>query len=87
MGGVGNKDLIIQVSGDAPGSPVSTSVFPDFANQSIEQIVVTDTVPLRPGAPDNVVVLSVAGLLADSITQIFTGGSLSRVFSGDNLLF
>src|SRR5207244_2182441 len=32
-----------------------------------EQIVVTDTVPLRPGAPDNVVVLSVAGLLADSI--------------------
>jgi hypothetical protein len=29
----------------------------------------------------------VAGLLADSITQIFTGGSLSRVFSGDNLLF
>ncbi|HEY2414274.1 MAG TPA: hypothetical protein VGI40_18665, partial [Pirellulaceae bacterium] len=41
MGGVGNKDLIIKVSGDGPGTPVSTSIIPDFANQSIEQIVVT----------------------------------------------
>ena len=52
-----------------------------------EQIVVTDTVPLRPGAPDNVVVLSLAGVLADSIRQIATGGSVSRGFSGENQLF
>ena len=65
----------------------SGKAYENLAEVPFEQIVVTDTVPLPPGAPDNVVVLSVAGLLADSITQIFTGGSLSRVFSGDNLLF
>ena len=43
-----------------------------------EQIVVTDTIPLRPGAPDNVRVLSCADLLTDSIRQIFTDGSVCR---------
>jgi ribose-phosphate pyrophosphokinase len=52
-----------------------------------EEIVVTDTIPLRPGAPDNVRVLSTAGLLADTMKQIFTDGSVSAVFGGDNLLF
>jgi ribose-phosphate pyrophosphokinase len=49
--------------------------------------VCTDTIPLRPGAPDNVVVLSCADLLADTIKQIFTGGSVSAVFGGENQLF
>jgi ribose-phosphate pyrophosphokinase len=52
-----------------------------------EQIVVTDTIPLRPGAPDNVVVLPCAGLLTDSIRRIFTDGSVSEVFGGENQLF
>ena len=52
-----------------------------------EQIVVTDTIPLRAGAPDNVVVLSCAELLADTIKQIFTDGSVSAVFGGENQLF
>jgi ribose-phosphate pyrophosphokinase len=65
----------------------SGKAYENLAAVPFEQIVVTDTVALPPGAPDNVLVLSVSGLLADSITQIFTGGSLSRVFSGDNLLF
>jgi ribose-phosphate pyrophosphokinase len=58
-----------------------------LASGGFEQIVVTDTIPLRPGAPDNVRVLSCAGLLADTIKQIFTDGSVSAVFGGDNLLF
>src|SRR5262249_60034312 len=41
MGGVDNKDLIIQYRGAGAGSPVVSSVYRDFANQSIEQIVVT----------------------------------------------
>jgi len=65
----------------------SGAAYDTLAGVPFEQIVVTDTVPLRPGAPDNVVVLSLAGLLADSITQIFTGGSVSRVFGGENQLF
>ena len=47
----------------------------------------TDTIPLRAGAPDNVVVLSCAGLFADTIRQIFTEGSVSAVFGGENQLF
>jgi ribose-phosphate pyrophosphokinase len=52
-----------------------------------EQIVVTDTIPLPPGAPNNVRVLSCADLLTNSIRQIFTDGSVSDVFGGENQLF
>jgi ribose-phosphate pyrophosphokinase len=52
-----------------------------------EQIVVTDTIPLPPGAPANVRVLSCADLLTNSIRQIFTDGSVSDVFGGENQLF
>jgi ribose-phosphate pyrophosphokinase len=52
-----------------------------------EQVVVTDTIPLRDGAPENVVVVSCASLLADTIRQIFTDGSVSAVFGGENQLF
>ena len=53
----------------------------------IERIVVTDTIPLRPGAPDNITVLTAAGTLADSINRIFTDDSVSEIFSGENQLF
>jgi ribose-phosphate pyrophosphokinase len=66
---------------------LSGPAYERLANAGFEQVVVTDTIPLRPGAPDNVVVLSCAGLLADTIKQIFTDGSVSAVFGGDNQLF
>ncbi len=53
----------------------------------LEQIVVTDTIPLPAGAPDNVRVLPCADLLTNSIRQIFTDGSVSQVFGGENQLF
>ena len=56
-------------------------------NSAIEQIVVTDTMPLRPGAPDNITVLSTAGTFADSIRRIFTDDSVSEIFAGENQLF
>ena len=52
-----------------------------------ERVVVTDTITLPPGAPDNVTVLSCADLLTNSIRQIFTDGSVSDVFGGENQLF
>ena len=58
-----------------------------LANSAFERVVVTDTIPLRDGAPDNVVVLSCASLLADTIRQIFTDGSVSDVFGGENQPF
>jgi ribose-phosphate pyrophosphokinase len=53
----------------------------------IERIVVTDTVPLRPGAPDNITQLSTAQTLADSIRRIFADDSVSEIFAGENQLF
>lgn len=58
-----------------------------YENSRIEQIVVTDTVPLRPGAPDNITVLTSAQTLADSIRRIFTDDSVSEIFAGENQLF
>jgi ribose-phosphate pyrophosphokinase len=59
----------------------------NLAGAGFEQVVVTDTIPLPPGAPDNVRVLSCAELLTNSIRQIFTDGSVSDVFGGENQLF
>jgi ribose-phosphate pyrophosphokinase len=49
--------------------------------------VVTDTIPLRPNAPDNITVLSTAQTLADSIRRIFADDSVSEIFAGENQLF
>ena len=65
----------------------SAGTYENLASASFEQIVVTDTIPIRPGAPDNVRVLSCADLLTDSIRRIFTDDSVSEVFGGENQLF
>jgi ribose-phosphate pyrophosphokinase len=65
----------------------SGNAWENLAAANFEQIVVTDTIPLRPGAPDNVTVLPCADLLTSSIRQIFTDGSVSDVFGGENQLF
>jgi ribose-phosphate pyrophosphokinase len=65
----------------------SGDAWENLAAAGFEQIVVTDTIPLPPGAPDNVRVLSAADLLSNSIRQIFTDGSVSDVFGGENQLF
>jgi ribose-phosphate pyrophosphokinase len=58
-----------------------------YESSGIERIVVTDTIPLRPGAPDNLTVLSTAQTLADSIRRIFADDSVSEIFEGENQLF
>jgi ribose-phosphate pyrophosphokinase len=59
----------------------------NLAASPFEKIVVTDTIPLRPGAPANIEVLPTADLLTDSIRRIFTDDSVSEVFGGENQLF
>ena len=65
----------------------SGSAWENLASANFEQVVVTDTVPLRPGAPENVRVLTCADVLTDSIRRIFTDDSVSEVFGGENQLF
>ena len=66
---------------------LSGDAYENLASSRFEEIVVTDTIPLRPGAPDNIRVLSCAELLTDSIRRIFTDDSVSDVFGGENQLF
>jgi len=53
----------------------------------LSSIVVTDTVPLRDGVPGLIRQLTSADILTDSVRQIFTDGSVSEIFAGENQLF
>ena len=65
----------------------SGNAFENLREANFEQIVVTDTIPVQPGVPDNVRVLPAADLLTDSIRRIFVDDSVSEVFGGENQLF
>jgi ribose-phosphate pyrophosphokinase len=59
-----------------------------IAGSEIDKLVVTDTVPVDPlTKPDNVEVLSVAGILAETIRNVFADDSVSAIFAGENQLF
>lgn len=66
---------------------LSGRAYENLAGSPFERIVVTDSIPLRPGAPATIEVVSCAPLLADSIRRIFTDHSVSEVFGGKNHLF
>jgi ribose-phosphate pyrophosphokinase len=65
----------------------SGDAFENLREAEFEQIVVTDTIPVQPGLPENVRVLPCAELLTDSIRRIFVDDSVSEVFGGENQLF
>jgi ribose-phosphate pyrophosphokinase len=51
-------------------------------------IVVTDSVPVDPlKRPENMTVLPIAGLLAETIMNVFSDDSVSAIFGGDTQLF
>ena len=59
-----------------------------IATSDIHKLVVTDTVPLDPLArPANVQVLSIAGILAETVSNVFADDSVSAIFAGENQLF
>jgi ribose-phosphate pyrophosphokinase len=65
----------------------SGDAFENLRTSGLEQIVVTDTIPVSPSCPANVRVLPCAELLTDSIRRIFVDDSVSEVFGGENQLF
>ena len=72
---------------------VTHALFSDEALQAIgdsdiKRVVVTDTVPIDVSKkPDNMTVLSVSGLLAEAIMNVFSDESVSGIFGGENQLF
>jgi ribose-phosphate pyrophosphokinase len=60
----------------------------DTLNASpLSGILVTDTVPLRDGAPGMIRQVTCADILTDTIRRIFTDDSVSEIFRGENQLF
>jgi ribose-phosphate pyrophosphokinase len=54
----------------------------------LERVVVCDTIPVDPlTRPAKVEVLSVAGILAQTIDNVFRDDSVSAIFKGENQLF
>ncbi len=59
-----------------------------FAAADLAGIVVTDTVPIDVlSRPDNLTVLPISGLLAETIMNVFADDSVSAIFGGENQLF
>jgi ribose-phosphate pyrophosphokinase len=65
----------------------SGDAFENLRTSGLEEIVVTDTIPVSPDRPENIRVLPCAELLTDSIRRIFVDDSVSEVFGGENQLF
>jgi ribose-phosphate pyrophosphokinase len=65
----------------------SGDAFETLDSSPLSSIVVTDTVPLRDGAPDLIRQLTSADILTDSVRRIFTDDSVSEIFAGENQLF
>ncbi|MFN2467892.1 MAG: ribose-phosphate diphosphokinase [Gaiellaceae bacterium] len=54
----------------------------------LDGVVVTDTVPVNPlTKPDNLTILTVADILAETIWNVFADDSVSAIFAGENQLF
>ena len=67
---------------------LSDQALEQLGASDIDRIVVTDTVPVDPlKRPDNMTVLSVSGLLAEAIMNVFADDSVSAIFGGENQLF
>ncbi|MCC6830187.1 MAG: ribose-phosphate pyrophosphokinase [Thermoleophilia bacterium] len=66
----------------------SGPAFERLLASEIEEVVVTDTIPLPDGAPRQLIkVVSVSKILADSVHNVFCDESVSEIFAGQNQLF
>jgi ribose-phosphate pyrophosphokinase len=65
----------------------SGNAFETLTDSPLAGIVVTDTIPLRDGAPEIIRQLTCADILTDTIRRIFRDESVSEIFAGENQLF
>jgi ribose-phosphate pyrophosphokinase len=67
---------------------LSGKAYDRLAESVIEEIVVTDTIPVEDGsAGGKIQVLSVDRILADTVHNVFCDESVSEIFAGENQLF
>ncbi len=78
----------VEVYAAATHPVLSGPAYERIAGSALKELVVTDTIPLDPAADrEKIVVLSTAGILADTIHNVFADESVSELFQGDNQLF
>lgn len=66
----------------------SGSAYEKIEASPMEEVVVTDTLPLKGYEPrSKIKTLTIAPILASTIRNVFTGESVSAVFMGENQLF
>jgi ribose-phosphate pyrophosphokinase len=65
----------------------SGNAYATLSASPLAGILVTDTAPLRAGAPELIRQLTCADILTDSVRRIFTDDSVSEIFAGENQLF
>jgi ribose-phosphate pyrophosphokinase len=58
----------------------SGSALSKIGNSVIDELVITDTIPLRQSPPPNITQLSIAPLLAEAIQRSYNGQSVSSLF-------
>lgn len=59
-----------------------------LADSELAGVAVTDTVPIGElNRPDKVTVLTISGILAETIENVFSDESVSAIFAGENQLF
>jgi len=64
------------------------NAFQKIAASDLKTVTVTNTVPLDPvNRPENIDVLPVSRLLAETIMNVFGDESVSAIFAGENQLF
>jgi len=67
---------------------LSDPAYERIAASPIKELVVTDTIPLRPDKDTRkITVLSTAQILADTIRNVYLQESVSALFQGENQLF
>ena len=67
---------------------LSDPAYERIAASPIKELVVTDTIPLRPDKDTRkIIVLSTAQILADTIRNVYLQESVSALFQGENQLF
>ncbi|HZK49089.1 MAG TPA: ribose-phosphate pyrophosphokinase [Thermoleophilia bacterium] len=67
---------------------LSGPAYERIAASNLKELVITDTIPLRTDVRrDKIVALSTAGILADTIHNVFADESVSALFQGENQLF
>ena len=90
---IAGAEALLEAGATAVYACATHGLFPGDAFDKIgasplTEVTVTDTVPIDPlRRPDNVQVLTVSGILAETIQNVFSDESVSAIFPGGNQLF